>query len=363
MEYREIKISQLADFIKSDIYQQTKNIPITRQRAISQLGNPRADEEDVILIIAIDEKKRMVGYIGALPDHLQHNPEVKFAWNSCWWVDPRHGKSAALPLFLRFATRWKNVMFRELTPHTKEIIEKLNKFHIVQPIKGTRFFLRMESAEILPRKNKLFLLLKPLLYIGDYVFNAFTKLFFGSRSFNILKNTQIKEVRKLDSEAADFVRKLNQKELIGRGKSEINWILAHPWVLRKSLMRPSQYYYFSDTSDDFRNHLVKIYSKDNTLSALIFITEKDGLVKIPYAYYKKKNIDLVVSYIYKYVKESKAISFVTFNPDILKFIEASGGPFWHKKEIQNELVVSKPLKNALPSNFKFQDGEGDFVFT
>ncbi len=363
MELNEIKISELTNFLQSDLYKNSKNIPITQQRALSQIKNPRADKNDTALIIAVNNKN-IVGFIGALPEYFPDINNVKLAWNSCWWVDAKTGKQSAIPLFLKFLKSYDNqVMFRDLTDKTEQIINRLNLFEKVKKLNGVRYFLRFNTSEILMRKSDFFKKIKPVLQLQDNLLNL--GLLSKQKILLRLENnvyTKIK-IDLMDDEAEQFIQKNNKKELFKRSKKELNWILNNPWIVKKSFKKSNQFYYFSDASNSFKNDVFKVYNKDNRLIAVLFFTLRNGLVKLPYAYFNVDDLHIVTQVITDYLQGKKAISFLTFNPQINKKLQQKKHLFWYKKPEIKDFVVSKKIIQYLPENFVFQDGEGDFVFT
>jgi hypothetical protein len=61
---------ELEDFILSGSFQQYDFLPITRHRALSHIRNPKARDEDNLLILAFYEDK-LVGYVGCFPDKFE----------------------------------------------------------------------------------------------------------------------------------------------------------------------------------------------------------------------------------------------------------------------------------------------------
>ena len=364
MRFQEIKIGELTSFIKSDLYKNSKNVPITKQRALSQAKNPRASSNDVALIIAVDKTEQIVGFIGALPEKFADNPSLKIAWNSCWWIDMINGKGTAMPLFIRFLKNWNNqVMFRDLTPKTDAILSRFNQFEKVKKLNGYRYFLRLNSAEILCKKNKNWCYFKPVFHLLDSVFNFGVSL--KNRRFLKQKNNSVtvKKIDKIDSEAEIFIKNKQQKEIFKRGKKELNWILENPWIVKKSKVKSNQFYYFSDSAKKFENSVFKLYDKQNTLLAVLFLTNNNGLVKMPYSYFDTENIPKILTFLFSYLVEIKATSILLFNPLLNQAIQKTKNPFWHVKKDEKDFVVAKKLKKYLPKDFHFQDGESDFVFT
>ncbi len=362
MRYQEITIKELASFVKSNVYLNSKNIPITQQRALSQIKNPRASKEDVALIIAIDKQNEIVGFIGALPEKIPAKPKLKIAWNSCWWIDRKNGQKAAIPLFLKFLKAYdQNVLFRDLTPKTEEILMRFNKFEKIKKLKGFRYFLFLNSKEIITKRNRIFIIFSPILQVTDKITNTF--LFYKNKK-HLTKKSDLKAVKinAIDKEAANFIKEHQKKELFKRGEKELNWILKNPWILKKTLKKDVQFYYFSDTSRKFKNDIYKLYNLENNLIAVLFFNNNDGLVKIPFIYFNADYLEEIKNFIFTYLLQEKANSLLIFNPLLNKALQDSNHPFWYIKPLNKDFVVSKKLKPLLPKEYDFQDGEGDFVF-
>ncbi len=361
MEYRAITIGELKSFIKSDLYQNSKNIPITQQRALSQIQNPNASNKDIALIIAV-KNKNIVGFIGALPEKLSEHPDLKLAWNSCWWIDHANGQETAIPLFLQFLKAWNgHVMFRDLTPKTEAILMRLKQFEKVKKLVGYRYFLKLNSTEILKNKNPNWKYLSTVLKGIDASFNKL--LNFKNRAFKKTKSIQAISIKQMDNEAMNLIEKQNHKALFKKDKEHLNWMLQHPWVVKKSLKKPNQFYYFTDTATIFKTTFFKLYNAKKELIAVLYITNHNGLIKLPFVYFKTEELPKVVSFLYAYMFEEKAHSVFIINNDLNQYIQQHKNPFWHQKKQEKDFVIAKKLKAFLPNPFDFQDGEGDFGFT
>ena len=88
IDFKILNKEGLETFINSKEYFNLKTLPITKHRAISHIKNPRADKDDILLILAFEEND-IVGYLGVLPDRLFLSDEksYKCGWLSCFWVD------------------------------------------------------------------------------------------------------------------------------------------------------------------------------------------------------------------------------------------------------------------------------------
>ena len=90
IEIRLLNKQLLSEFINSREYQKLKHLPISKHRAISHIKNPRANDTDILLLLAF-QNKQLVGYLGVLPEQIINNNKVeKWGWLSCLWID-EHG--------------------------------------------------------------------------------------------------------------------------------------------------------------------------------------------------------------------------------------------------------------------------------
>ena len=241
MKFKIIKLSELENFLNSDIYKNNDIIPISKQRAISQIQNPRASSDDVVLIVAIDKENKIIGYIGALPDKIYHNPNLKVCWNSCWWVDSKKGKRISMLLFYKLLETWNsNIMFRDLTERTKKILLKTNRFVKIKNIDNFKLFLKFNFTDILPRKFSLFRHYTYLLKFIDYLLNLNINIY----HFFYLKKTKKKSIKSvyinnIDKEAEKWGKKAKK---IPVDKQLLNDLTRFRELLTKNLLKTCNIY-------------------------------------------------------------------------------------------------------------------------
>jgi len=78
---------QLKGYIDSPDFYHSDFVPISKHRAISHINNPRAGDDDILLLLAYEGDK-LVGYLGVLPDfiYIDEKPN-KIGWLSCIYVE------------------------------------------------------------------------------------------------------------------------------------------------------------------------------------------------------------------------------------------------------------------------------------
>lgn len=364
MRFVEIPLSGISEFIATEEFRNSPIIPITPLRAISHSRNPRGNPDDIILILAYNEKNELTGYIGALPDTLKLIPECRAAWNSCWWVDPAKGKEIAMQLFYRFLDRWdKQVLFADLTPLTYEIISKTGFFHSgIQT--GTRGYLRMPLSEILPPKSPVFSTFKWFFSVFDFIFNIFWEIRLIIWKNRSPGNEKVKWffIRELDTDIKDLMEKGSSGELIGRGEAEFNWIRKYPWVTKVKDKEYTTRYNFTYWAGRFEHHWIKITENDQ-IKAFLIITIRNNHLKVPYLYYMPGSLPNVMNFLLHFMISGKVSYISVFRNDMSDFLMKNPAPMIWKKRIKRFTAISKEIIQMLPEDYQLQDGDGDTVFT
>ncbi len=348
MELKTILISELPDFVKSDLYKNAKTCPITVHRAISQLNNPRADKNDPALIIATD-KNNIVGFIGFLPDKIKN---TKVYWNSCWWVNKEYSK-VAIPLLLNFIKTGKEkISLTDYTPHTKEIVNKLHFFNIIKLNNGFRGYLKLNLSEVLPKRN---VKLKP--------FRKFFKIF--DRCINMLfhpktkpTNFKSEEITTFNKYDIEFIKTHSKHELIQRNSSEIEWVANFPWV--KNTSNNYKNYPFTSSALQFSTHITRLTENNKTI-AIIYLRRLNNHLTIPFIYYEAIYVNQIAQFIYNQAVNQKCIDLTIFNIKIAETLKKEY-TFIIKRELTRDFAFHESLQQLIKNPVILQDGDGDVAF-
>jgi len=366
MNFKNITVGELPSFIKSEWYQNTPIMPITKERAISQYYNPDADHNDIALIIALDKDNQLLGFIGILPGKINYGKSSKkFFWNSCWWVHPDRGRQVSMPLFYKMLQITDNkLIFFDLTPRTHQIMQKLPYF-VTQEKIGISAFLRCNSACILPKKYGKFAKIKPILNTIDSAINILTCPYRKIVQFRLSKKPSFQFLfnDEIDGEIQKFIAPFIQQQAIPRGKRELNRIIRYAWISNsQKAKQESSHYPFSVYAFQFYNHIIKIYSKEQLVGCL-FITERDQYFKLPYCFFHPEHTTLIVKVLKKILLQRKAIHFVTWNPYIKERLGKQKTPFLLLRPIKKQMGFPQIQGFEYLQHAFYQDGDGDAVFT
>jgi hypothetical protein len=365
MQLKEIRVADLLDFVKSDLWQQLNPKPLTELRAISQFHNPRANPNDIALIIAY-ENQLLIGLVGLFPNLINGQIGQAAYSNTCWWAHPEKGKLLAIPLFLKaFALCGQRMFMTDCTPHTLSILEKTNWFEFPNTNPGFRGFMKFNLHEIIPAKLPSFRKIKPLLKLSDLTLNfilaPYHKLI---RSKFNLNGQKVEQITTLDEELCAFIENHSQNEFTRRSGKELEWIMQFPWIKEKKDNQPiiGVDYPFSYIVESFEQYFIKISVSDQTIG-LLFISLRDGHMKVPYVYFNEKDASQILKVIYQQALLKNVVTLTIFCPQLVDVMDSATHPFIFRKKIKRLMAISKQLSDYYHQYPRMQDGDGDVVFT
>ncbi|MBB4807715.1 GNAT superfamily N-acetyltransferase [Chryseobacterium defluvii] len=349
---------ELAEFVSSGDFRKYDFLPITEQRAKSQIRNPKADDEQALLILAFDDD-RLAGYLGCFPDHflIDGNP-VKYAWLSTIYVSNEfRGKRIAQTLLNKAFEEYNGaISITEFTKEAESLYNKIGVFQYIESKKGKRYYFRSDLATVIPSKKPETKPMKPLFRITDLGINSLlsVKNYFSEKpdfTFEILD--------KIDTESAEFISRFKSN----RNAAEINWIMENPWVLEGK--SKEEKYLFSNTAQVFRYHWVKIYDHHGVLETCSLLFIRDGHLKIPYLF-SNSDLTLYIDFLSYFIIEKKIKTLTSYQTTLNeKIITAKGFPKIYERDFERRYMFHKRFFEKLPENFTpyFQDGDGDCAMT
>jgi GNAT superfamily N-acetyltransferase len=348
---------QLLEFINSEKYKSLEVLPISYHRAVSHINNPRAKEDDVLLILAY-ENEQLLGYLGILADDIYTEKEkYHVGWLSCIWVSPlARGKGIAKKMVLTAYEAYKHSIL--ITNFTKEaglLYYKLNIFQELPNLVGYRYYRKICSSKILPKRYPRLYKFTPIFKVIDKIFNPLITLFLmdkKAKKYNtFLPNENFLE--ETDKHKISFKRRTK----------ELEWILNFPWIKKvDNFSDQSKKYHFSSEEKQFDTNIIAIQNENEVIGYLLYVL-RNGHLKVPYVYYKLDHIKQVADVISE-ISNQKNVEFVTLflDKELLKLVKIK---CIFKKPIKRQFLITKELATKIEdySNIKIYDGDGDAVFT
>ncbi|MFP3593663.1 GNAT family N-acetyltransferase [Chryseobacterium sp. SIMBA_038] len=349
---------QLGEFVSSGDFKKYDFLPITAHRAQSHINNPKANDDQTLLILAFDDDN-LAGYIGCFPDNFIIDGKVfNYAWLSTLYVSSNfRGKRIAQSLLQKaFEEYNENLALTEFTKEAEGLYNKMGTFEYIQPKIGKRYYFRTDLATIIPSKKPKTGHLQPLLSLGDSVLNSLISV---KNCFIQKPDFKFEILDKIDAESAGFISKFHTN----RNAEELNWAIENPWVLESK--NKEENYLFSSYSESFKYFWIKIYDKKNELKTCALLFVRDGHLKISYLF-STSDLEQFVTFLSYFIVKNKINSLTSYQTEFNKKAESMNiFPKIHQRNMERRYMFHKQLIKNLPNGFDphFQDGDGDCVMT
>jgi len=359
--------SELESFAASEAYRRMPVLPISPQRAVSQSRNPRAQPDDVVLVLAWSEDE-LIGYLGALPDwfYFGKNPPERMAWLSCLWIAPsQRGKGLAKKLLNTMLEAWQNrAMLTEFTPEVKNLYDRSEYLTESEPIIGFRGYLRPNFTQILPPKKPFFEKIKPLLRVADALLSVPNVLRISLLHCEKLP-CQIQHLQTIDDDLATFISENQQRELARRDQAAINWMLQTPWVTETANPDDTaRRYHFTSTAREFKTIALQLLDSEQQTIGVLILTLRDGHLRVPHAWHSDEHSATVASVIFAHAIRLGARMLTLYHPRLVRYCNENSTPFFWSKALHRTYFVGNGLSEILATQpFTLQDGDGDAGFT
>jgi len=359
MEIKIFTLHQLKKELENPKFWKTKYFPISKQRLIAHLNNPRAEENDVLLVVGYDNEE-VVGYIGNIPDSIFiDNIKHKFCWLTAWWLHPSmQGKGFGYSI-LKAAI--ENIPAPKgavgMSPFSKKVLLQSGEFQFMERCSGTDYILRytIEKPQTIKQRFKNGILM---------IMNKLNKL--KQKKWlqkNINHSLSFEYITQLDAETVNFVNQYDKDNTFRRREEELNWIIQHKWLIDSPLKdKNHDKYFFSSYAKNFSYITFKIFLKEEFIGFCI-LRNRDNYITIPYLAYIDKYIDNVLISIGLHLQKMEIASITIFNKEVVAAFNRLEYPSIKTRTTIKEAIMSKKIGEIDFSEFYLQDGFGDYAST
>jgi GNAT superfamily N-acetyltransferase len=365
LRWQLIRASELPAYLASAAYRLGPVVPLSPHRAESQLRNPHLLPDDAVLLL-VCHAERLVGYLGCMAGVLWRGDQSeRCGVLTCLWVDPVYrGQRIAQRLFEQMLEAWSQRAFlTEYAAASRPIYERLGRFDFWAGEGGMRGYLRPNLADLLPPRGGWWPRLRPLLRVADALLHPLNVVRLAVFHFKKIKKApDVTYLAALDDATADFVAtQARQHDGPRRGRAELDWALAHPWVLGEPTEFDPKRFYFTSFAPDFRQWAAKMCDAEGRVCAFWWATLRDRHLKIRYCYATDLATEAVTDAVLALALRHDVAMLTVQWPPLAAVLLARGGPFFFKKKFAQPFVVSKGCGDA--TSFRFQSGDADAVFT
>lgn len=361
MIIRKIKIRELQDFINSQEYKDLPFVPISHERAISYINNPRADKDDVAIIMLYKDNN-LAAYRTIFADKIiSGEKSIKFFRLSGNFVLPEYRRNSFSTILLQECFKCSNDLLSNsnTSPSSKSVYDKSGMFQELICHSGIRFYTRSILSKLLPEKKEFFKKTLFALKQVDRFVNFIAKKRISKISVAKFENYEI--IRKFEN---DFFKDFKDfdKNLYKRSEAEFNWILNFPWLNTK---KKNEKYNFSSYASFFIYYPIILKDNSGKKSSFFLIKIRDKNLSIPYVYCNNiQDYKQIISIIVQ-LSVVHEIEYITiYNNLLISELSKIKKLYLYSKEMKESFFVSQELKKLIENKeFTVQIGDDDSVFT
>lgn len=362
-----IRTSELEDYVNSEEYNRQNFVAISRNRAISHANNPRADKDDIALILAYD-KNKFIGYLGIIPEYLfKGEQKVKVCWLSCMWVLPEYRRTGIATHLLSDAHKLYNglVFITNYIPRSKAAFFKTGLYSEIAELPGIRAYFRFDLSTILPRRFPKLKMIKPLLWLADTSLNTLLSIYFNAKAWRIKLENSYEYLEEVDTDTGKFLDESVKENPFRRSHEEFNWMQKYPWISNeKDRSLPYDKYYFSQYAPDFRQWFVRIRNKKQQIVGFLMLTNQKHELKTPYIIVTKEILPDVFQFIYRLMIKEKVFTLVSHHKYFVEQVYKNKNKFLMIRAKNYGFIATNEIAQLMNNKYgKLSDGDGDRAFT
>ncbi len=354
--------AQLNEFIHSDFFNVLTQIPISYQRALSQINNPNCAEDDILLWAAY-QNASLAGYLGVLPDKIQNkNVQKKIYWVSCFWVSEfyRADNLASQLFFLMLKSYRNNLFLSNFLFSLEKTYQALGVFKPTQYIYGKTFYRNLCFAELIQARYPDWEDYMPFYRATEkFINNALRIRDIFVRNYRT--KYKIVENNVYDDEFEAFLEKYfsENPNRIVRQSAHFDWIITYPWILTNLSDQESKRYFFSSKSNRFGYFSLKVYNND-VLEGFALLKIRDTNLAVSYLYANDEHVNCLSNYISVLMKKNNFDTVTCFDSRLTESLGRKHNGYFYRKSTKRPYIFPK---NQEIDAAVFQDGDGDSVFT
>ena len=344
MEIKTFTVAELKIALESEDFWLTKTLPITKHRALSYCRNPRADEDDPVLLVAYQDN-RVIGYLGILPDKIFVNNAVyKLGWLTSWWVDPSCATAGAgaILLFKALNAYDQYIGVSGGSREARKALHASQKFMALKPLQGLDIRLRFNLTKDIPRRL-------PAL-----------KIFRGL--FKIL-DVMLEYISAIDEETDRFIQLHHQYDLTRKEKSDLSWIMTNPWILSAPFKdSASQKFYFSSRAERFLYLGVKVFEHQTEMIGFFLLKVRDDRMSLVYSFFESRHAASITAAALHHALAMDVSVLSLYDEQLVAGFSELRCPCWSAKKKSRGFSLSKAFADIPLANCRLHGGDGDLAF-
>ena len=367
MEIKAFTVADLKAALLSDNFWLTETLPVTKHRAWSYIHNPRADEDDIVLLVAYRDN-RVIGYLGILPDHIfVEDTFYKIGWLTSWWVDPDCKKTGvgAILLFRALGVYHQHIGVSGGSKEATKILDASQKFMALKTLRGLDIRLRFNTTKAIVRKFPALKSFRWLFKICDIITGEIVSLrsYFWKRQDGGWRRLTFEYISSIDGETGQFIQRHHRHDLTRRGKAELDWIINFPWILSAPQKdSASRRYYFSSVAGRFLYLGIKVFDSSDGMIGFVMLKVRDDRMSVAYSYFESRHASLIMAAVAHHALAMDVSNLSLHDERLADCFPGLECPHWSARKASRGFCVSKAFADISLTGCRLHGGDGDLAF-
>ena len=367
MEIKAFTVADLRAALASEDFWLPQTLPITKHRALSFVRNPRADEHDLVLMVAYRDQ-RVIGHLGILPDKIFVNDDVyKLGWLTGWWVDPACATSGvgAILLFKALNAYGQAIGVSGGSREARQVLRASQKFMAFNSLHGLDIRLRLNLTGNFLRRVPALKIFRVVFKIFEAVTDEVVNLrsYFWRRSNHHCRNLTFEYIAAVDEQTDRFIKQHNQRDLTRKERSDLSWIMNNPWILSAPFKDSTgKRYYFSSRAGRFYYLGVKVFEPHREMIGFFLLKVRDDRMSVVYAFFDSRHSASITAAVFHHALAMDVSILSLYGKQLAAGYSELGCPCWAARKKSREFSLSKAFADIPLANCRLQGGDGDLAF-
>ena len=367
MEIKTFTVADLKTALASEDFWLTKTLPITKHRALSYSRNPRAKQDDIVLLVAYQDSQ-VIGYLGILPDKIFCNDAAyKLGWLTSWWVDPSHATAGvgAILLFKALNAYDQYIGVSGSSREARRALHASQKFMVFKALQGLDIHLRLNVTRDILRRHPATKIIRRLFIIFDVIAGEVMNLrrFFRQQCKNPFRRLTFEYISAIDEETNRFIQRHHHQDLTRKEKADLDWIMNSPWILSAPLKdAASKKYFFSSRADRFSYLAIKVFEHPTEMIGFFLLKVRNDRMSIVYAHFENRHAASITAAAFHHALAMNMSILSLYDKRLIASFPELGCPCWSAKKKSREFSLSKAFADMPLENSRLQGGDGDLAF-
>jgi hypothetical protein len=367
MEIKTFTVADLKAALASEDFWRSETLPITKHRALSYSRNPRAGEDDPVLLVAYRDN-RVIGYLGILPDKIFVEDAVyKLGWLTSWWVDPSVATAGvgAILLFKALNAYDQYIGVSGGSREARKALQASQRFLALKPLQGLDVRLRFNLARDIPRRLPALKLFRGLFKVLDVMLDAVVNFrsFYWQRRNRPCPHLAFEYIATIDEETDRFIQQHHRHDLTRKGKADLSWIMNNPWILAAPFKDSAgQKYYFSSRAGRFSYLGVKVFKNQTEMVGFFLLKLRDDRMSVEYSFFESRHAAAIAAAAFHHALASEVSILSLYDEQLVAGFSALRCPCWSADKKSRGFSLSKAFADISLANSRLQGGDGDLAF-